>query len=258
MPVASLTYPRSTSPSPRLSRSLAHTIDGSELDSTLFDPTQKRYALDLDLKASTSHRSTRSQHDERAYVPTSAWIDPPSSLELKASTMETFRSRSRSLSSATSGYLSTDRDDDSEYDSDDDEAREAQLQFEESLRQLQSLVNLVIVPWVSRYFGRKYSYYRLSFSLYTTSFTRVYDTDNCTSFREVFESRLGKTFLCRQHVGKLAHRKRVAVTYSCARGGRRRGAKVDKDVVKLSCSSFFWSSCDGNANCVANDDAGDL
>ncbi|GAA5981954.1 hypothetical protein JCM5350_006578 [Sporobolomyces pararoseus] len=60
------------------------------------------------------------------------------------------RSRSSSTTSTSSSLES--------YDS-EAEAREAQLQFEESLRQLQSLVNLVVVPWVSRYFGRKWSYY---------------------------------------------------------------------------------------------------
>ncbi|KPV77050.1 uncharacterized protein RHOBADRAFT_42263 [Rhodotorula graminis WP1] len=38
------------------------------------------------------------------------------------------------------------------------EAHEAQLQWDESVRQLQALVNLVAVPWVSRYFGRKWAY----------------------------------------------------------------------------------------------------
>ncbi|GAA5901764.1 Mim2p [Sporobolomyces salmoneus] len=64
-------------------------------------------------------------------------------------------SRSRSSSTSSSGYLSSAS---SSYDS-SYEANEAQLQFEESLRQLQTLVNLVVVPWVSRYFGRKWSYY---------------------------------------------------------------------------------------------------
>ncbi|GAA5826022.1 hypothetical protein JCM3770_001198 [Rhodotorula araucariae] len=39
------------------------------------------------------------------------------------------------------------------------EAVEAQLQWEESVRQLQALVNLVAVPWISRYFGRKWAYF---------------------------------------------------------------------------------------------------
>ncbi|TNY23953.1 hypothetical protein DMC30DRAFT_413655 [Rhodotorula diobovata] len=38
------------------------------------------------------------------------------------------------------------------------EAFEAQLQWDESMRQLQALVNLVAVPWISRYFGRKWAY----------------------------------------------------------------------------------------------------
>ncbi|GAA5898679.1 hypothetical protein JCM8208_004730 [Rhodotorula glutinis] len=37
-------------------------------------------------------------------------------------------------------------------------AREAQQQWDDSVRQLQALVNLVAVPWVSRYFGRKWAY----------------------------------------------------------------------------------------------------
>jgi len=42
------------------------------------------------------------------------------------------------------------------------EAHEAQLQWDESVRQLQALLNLVAVPWVSRYFGRKWAYSRAS------------------------------------------------------------------------------------------------
>lgn len=37
-------------------------------------------------------------------------------------------------------------------------AREAQLQWDESMRQLQALLNLVAIPWISRYFGRKWAY----------------------------------------------------------------------------------------------------
>ncbi|GAA5873342.1 hypothetical protein JCM3774_005948 [Rhodotorula dairenensis] len=37
-------------------------------------------------------------------------------------------------------------------------AREAQLQWDESMRQLQALLNLVAVPWIARYFGRKWAY----------------------------------------------------------------------------------------------------
>lgn len=37
-------------------------------------------------------------------------------------------------------------------------AREAQLQWDESMRQVQALVNLVAVPWIARYFGRKWAY----------------------------------------------------------------------------------------------------
>ncbi|GAA5863255.1 hypothetical protein JCM5353_008121 [Sporobolomyces roseus] len=64
------------------------------------------------------------------------------------------RSRSSSTSSSSDNDSSL-----YETDSEAAEDRDAQLQFEESIRQLQSLVNLVVVPWVSRYFGRKWSYY---------------------------------------------------------------------------------------------------
>ncbi|GAA5852671.1 hypothetical protein JCM9279_004948 [Rhodotorula babjevae] len=55
-------------------------------------------------------------------------------------------------SSSDSDALST-----SSWDS-EREAHEAQLQWDDSVRQLQALLNLVAVPWVSRYFGRKWAY----------------------------------------------------------------------------------------------------
>lgn len=85
----------------------------------------------------------------------SLWLEPPSTFPPMSRT----RSLSTSTSSSTDSY-------DSELELEAD--REAQLQFEESLKQLQSLVNLVLVPWVSRYFGRKWSYYR-KLSLYSLS-----------------------------------------------------------------------------------------
>ncbi|GAA6059647.1 hypothetical protein JCM10212_004150 [Sporobolomyces blumeae] len=70
--------------------------------------------------------------------------------------MSSARRRSGSTSS-TSSSSSTASTSSSLY-SDTSSALDAQLQFEESVRQLQSLVNLVVVPWVSRYFGRKWAY----------------------------------------------------------------------------------------------------
>ncbi|BGP37207.1 hypothetical protein JCM10449v2_001112 [Rhodotorula kratochvilovae] len=68
-----------------------------------------------------------------------------------------------------SGEPDTDDDEEADEDGDDaasasswdseQEALEAQLQWEESVRQLQALVNLVAVPWISRYFGRKWAYF---------------------------------------------------------------------------------------------------
>ncbi|GAA5969366.1 hypothetical protein JCM3765_001284 [Sporobolomyces pararoseus] len=111
-------------------------------------------ALDQPFLTSSSSESPHSlsssshlplQTDSEGYLSPSAWLAPPTSFPPSMP-----RSRSSSTTSTSSSIDS--------YDS-EAEAREAQLQFEESLRQLQSLVNLVVVPWVSRYFGRKWSYY---------------------------------------------------------------------------------------------------
>ncbi|BGP13269.1 hypothetical protein JCM10213_004961 [Rhodosporidiobolus nylandii] len=64
--------------------------------------------------------------------------------------------RRSSVSSASSDSAASSSSQDS-WDSDAAEL-EAQLQWEESLRQLNALVNLVAVPWISRYFGRKWAY----------------------------------------------------------------------------------------------------
>ena len=87
------------------------------------------------------------------YISSSSWIEPPQ--PQPQTKMTRSRSPSTSSSSSSSSEGSTDL-----YETDSEADHEAQLQFEESVRQLQSLVNLVIVPWVSRYFGRKWSYYR--------------------------------------------------------------------------------------------------
>ncbi|GAA5826096.1 hypothetical protein JCM11251_007164 [Rhodosporidiobolus azoricus] len=63
-----------------------------------------------------------------------------------------------SSASSSSGGSTSSWDSSSETDTEDYEL-EAQLQWEESLRQLNALVNLVAVPWLSRYFGRKWSYW---------------------------------------------------------------------------------------------------
>ncbi|GAA5960290.1 hypothetical protein JCM21900_000937 [Sporobolomyces salmonicolor] len=69
------------------------------------------------------------------------------------------RQRRRSSSASSSSTSSSCSDESiSSWDS-EREALEAQLQWEESVRQLQALVNLVVVPWVSRYFGRKWAYW---------------------------------------------------------------------------------------------------
>lgn len=72
-------------------------------------------------------------------------------------------------SSSPSGPADSDDSDSDAYSDSswntEQEELEAQLQWEESVRQLQALVNLVAVPWVSRYFGRKWAYWRaLQFS----------------------------------------------------------------------------------------------
>lgn len=89
------------------------------------------------------------------YVSSTSWIQPPS----PSHPQRMNRSRSSSTSSSSDNDSSL-----YETDSEAAEDRDAQLQFEESIRQLQSLVNLVVVPWVSRYFGRKWSYYRKALS----------------------------------------------------------------------------------------------
>ncbi|GAA6000803.1 hypothetical protein JCM10207_004667 [Rhodosporidiobolus poonsookiae] len=63
---------------------------------------------------------------------------------------------SASSSSTSSSLASSDA---SSWDSDYEAELEAQRQWEESLRQLNALVSLVVVPYVSRYFGRKWSYW---------------------------------------------------------------------------------------------------
>ena len=90
------------------------------------------------------------------YISSSSWIEPPQPQP------QTKMTRSRSPSSTSSSSSSSGSD---LYETDSEADNEAQLQFEESVRQLQSLVNLVVVPWVSRYFGRKWSYYRMSISI---------------------------------------------------------------------------------------------
>ncbi|GAA5936983.1 Mim2p [Sporobolomyces koalae] len=101
--------------------------------------------------------------DFEGYLSSSQWLEPPRTFPPKRqdpTTMSGRNPRSRSTSSTSSiRYLSSSDDDEEETEDEDDYyEREAQLQFEESVRQLQALVNLVVVPWVSRYFGRKWSY----------------------------------------------------------------------------------------------------
>ncbi|GAA5996900.1 Mim2p [Rhodotorula paludigena] len=64
----------------------------------------------------------------------------------------------RSRSSSASSSLASDSSSTDSWDS-ELEAREAQLQWDESVRQLHALVNLVAVPWIARYFGRKWAYW---------------------------------------------------------------------------------------------------
>ncbi|GEM09360.1 hypothetical protein Rt10032_c07g3377 [Rhodotorula toruloides] len=103
------------------------------------------------------------------------WVVPPAwpnegcstSPRSKRSRMASQRRTSLStLSTASSGPSEPADSDDSDSDGYSDsswnteqEELEAQLQWEESVRQLQALVNLVAVPWVSRYFGRKWAYW---------------------------------------------------------------------------------------------------
>ncbi|GAA5863425.1 hypothetical protein JCM1840_007522 [Sporobolomyces johnsonii] len=69
------------------------------------------------------------------------------------------RQRRRSSSAASSSTSSSRSDESTSSWDSEREALEAQLQWEDSVRQLQALVNLVVVPWVSRYFGRKWAYW---------------------------------------------------------------------------------------------------
>ncbi|GAA5974096.1 hypothetical protein JCM11641_003431 [Rhodosporidiobolus odoratus] len=64
-----------------------------------------------------------------------------------------------SSTSSTSSTSSLEASSTSSWDSDYEAELEAQLQWEESVRQLHALVNLVAVPWISRYFGRKWAYW---------------------------------------------------------------------------------------------------
>jgi hypothetical protein len=86
------------------------------------------------------------------------WPLPPISTTAASSTRPRRMSRRSSVSSSADSETSSS----SSLDSWDSEAaeREAQLQWEESLRQLNALANLVVVPYVSRYFGRKWAYWR--------------------------------------------------------------------------------------------------
>ncbi|GAA6030098.1 hypothetical protein JCM8097_009254 [Rhodosporidiobolus ruineniae] len=69
------------------------------------------------------------------------------------------RRRSSVSSSVSSGSSASSSSSTSSWDSDYEAELEAQKQWEESLRQLNALVNLVAVPWLSRYFGRKWAYW---------------------------------------------------------------------------------------------------
>jgi hypothetical protein len=126
-----------------------------------------------------------------------------------------FRSRSSSTTSTSTSSSRISASSES-YDSDDDEIDEAQLQFEESLRQLQSLVNLVLVPWVSRYFGRKWSYYRERFSSFPSNRERGgvddFVTPELNSIRKVPRGWIGQEIFRGQNCRDLVSRKRLAVT----------------------------------------------
>ena len=56
---------------------------------------------------------------------------------------------------------------DSSLDSDED-ALLAQLEWEESIEQLQKLLSLVLLPMAGKYFGRTFSYWGESRSVYST------------------------------------------------------------------------------------------
>ncbi|GAA5850858.1 hypothetical protein JCM8547_009110 [Rhodosporidiobolus lusitaniae] len=90
-----------------------------------------------------------------------SWVVPPDWPLPPSHSMPSLSSSSRrdSISSVSSSSSSTaSSSSTSSWDSEAAE-REAQLQWEESLRQLNALVNLVAVPWISRYFGRKWAYW---------------------------------------------------------------------------------------------------
>ncbi|GAA5886174.1 hypothetical protein JCM5296_003508 [Sporobolomyces johnsonii] len=95
-------------------------------------------------------------------APPSAWpTSYPSSMSHSTvpSRPHPQRQRRRSSSAASSSTSSSRSDESSSSWDSEREALEAQLQWEDSVRQLQALVNLVVVPWVSRYFGRKWAYW---------------------------------------------------------------------------------------------------
>lgn len=62
-----------------------------------------------------------------------------------------------SLPSTSTADSSNDSDLYTEADSD------AQAEWERSLEQLQLLLTMMIVPWVGKYFGRKFAYWSTSF-----------------------------------------------------------------------------------------------
>ncbi|POY73515.1 hypothetical protein BMF94_3452 [Rhodotorula taiwanensis] len=118
-----------------------------------------------------SASSSRPAHvaDDGYLSPT--WVEPPSGWPPhQANGTSLFqkppRSRRRQRSSSVSGSdtesAASDLETSSTWSSSswDSElaAREAQLQWDESMRQLQALLNLVAVPWIARYFGRKWAY----------------------------------------------------------------------------------------------------
>lgn len=54
---------------------------------------------------------------------------------------------------------------DASYDS-DEEYKQAQKEWEESLEQLQQLVSVVLLPFFGKWLGRKTSYWGVSYILY--------------------------------------------------------------------------------------------
>ncbi|GAA5910937.1 hypothetical protein JCM6882_001936 [Rhodosporidiobolus microsporus] len=135
---------------------------------TPYDPAYKSTiaSVKLDSLPTSSSVSPSSPPSPSGYL-SPDWVIPPNwppTNALSASStsrMSTTARRRDSLDSAASSSSSRSTaswDSDSEADTEDYEL-EAQLQWEESLRQLNALVNLVAVPWLSRYFGRKWAYY---------------------------------------------------------------------------------------------------